>query len=165
MNGMKKLSNFIQSTAGRNAVPSHAIKTLSDRSKALQDLYTGGFYEFDIEQSSVKHKRPVIWADAEQLLEAVLTGSQIIGNYTVKVMADGGQGFFKISMSINPENYSLKHDYILVMDIEDDDAEDYWVGKEEKTVCSRWDYSKERKIDQHYKTSAGLHSARNERDI
>ena len=95
MNGMKRLSNFIQSTADRKAVPSHAIKTLSDRSKALQDLYTGGFYEFDIEQSSVKHKRPVIWAHAEQLLEVVLTERQIIGNYTVKVMADKGKDFSK----------------------------------------------------------------------
>ena len=127
MNGMKNLSNFIQSTAGRKTVPSHAIKTLLDRLKALQDLYIGGFYEFDIEQSSMKHKRPVIWADAKQLLEAVLPGRQIIGNYTVKVMAHGGQGFFKISMSIIPENYSSKHDDILEMDIEDDNAEEYWV--------------------------------------
>ena len=72
-------------------------------------------------------KRPVIWADAEQLLEAVFTGRQIIGNYTVKVMVDGGQGFLKISMSIIPENYSSKYDNILEMAIEDDDAEEYWV--------------------------------------
>ena len=32
----------------------------------------------------------------------------LVGNVLVKVIADGGQGFFKISLSIFPENYLPK---------------------------------------------------------
>lgn len=51
-----------------------------------------------------KKKRPVVWANAEELLEFVLQERQVIGYYIVKIMADGGQGFFKVCMSIIPDN-------------------------------------------------------------
>ena len=43
--------------------------------------------------------RPVVWADAEKLIETVLDKRYFVGDYLVKVMADGGQGFFKICLS------------------------------------------------------------------
>lgn len=47
----------------------------------------------------------MIFADAEELVEAVLEKRNFEGNHTLKIMADGGQGFFKISMTILPENH------------------------------------------------------------
>ena len=52
----------------------------------------------------------MVWADAEELLEAVLAEREMVGNVTIKVMADGGQGFFKICFSTIPENYSDESD-------------------------------------------------------
>ena len=42
----------------------------------------------------------MVWANAEKLLERVVSERNIIGQYNVKVMADGGQGFLKICFSV-----------------------------------------------------------------
>lgn len=57
-----------------------------------------------------KKGRPVVWTDAEELLEAVLKDRSLFGNYDLKVMAYGGQGFFKICMTVLPENFSPESD-------------------------------------------------------
>ena len=49
-----------------------------------------------------KEKRPVIWTNAEKIVEYVLEKQNFVDNYTIKVMADGGQGFFKVCFSIVP---------------------------------------------------------------
>lgn len=38
-------------------------------------------------------------------METVIQERHIIGNVQIKVMADGGQGFFKMCMTVLPENY------------------------------------------------------------
>ena len=40
-------------------------------------------------------QRPIIYADAEELVAAVTDARGYIGAVAVKVMADGGQGFLK----------------------------------------------------------------------
>ena len=70
----------------------------------LADYYKSGTYKFEVEKIAVKEDRAVIWANAQELLEAVLEERNVIGNYSVKLMADGGQGFFKVSMLIFFEN-------------------------------------------------------------
>lgn len=105
LNDMKKLNNFLRCTTGKKSVPSNITSHLSKKSKVLEHLYKDGIFEFDVEKVGGKVKRPVIWADAEEILETVLIERQVIGNYFVKVMADSGQGSFKVSMSILPENY------------------------------------------------------------
>ena len=101
---MRKLSHFLRCTAGRSSVPTYYEKHLSEKSKLLFNIYNEKILEFDIENEKKKEKRPVVWADAETLLETVVSKRHIIGNYVVKIMADGGQGFFKICMSVMPEN-------------------------------------------------------------
>ena len=64
-------------------------------------------FNFEVEsKSNVKkiEKRPVIWTKAEDILESVIAQREIIGNFFIKIMADGGQGFFKISMTVISEN-------------------------------------------------------------
>lgn len=53
----------------------------------------------------MKKIRPVVWANAGEVLEAVLDNRNQISNCDIKIMADGGQGFFKVCMSVTTENY------------------------------------------------------------
>lgn len=114
---MKILGNFIRCGAGRKSIPKKLLKETSDKGKLLQSLYKTGEFDFDIEkekkesnakernETTGKAKRPVVYADATELLEAVISERHLIGNYFVKVMADSGQGFLKMSMSIIPEDH------------------------------------------------------------
>lgn len=102
---MKKVTNYLRSNVGKNSVPAHYAKHMSKKSKILKDVYKLETLEFEC-KGKKKCKRPVVFADAEELLDAVVVERKFEGDVLVKVMADGGQGFFKISMSIFPENYS-----------------------------------------------------------
>lgn len=107
---MCKLSNFLRAHAGRASVPKDYKLHLYSKSNLLADIYDHGIYEFDVTDSKLKSQRPVIWADAEKLLDAVLQKRNVIGKYSVKVMADGGQGFLKICLSILTEDFLEKSD-------------------------------------------------------
>ena len=104
-NEIKKLTNMLRSTAGRKSVPAYYSQHVSERSRTLENICKSDEMKFDTE-SSVKENRPVVWADAEELVEAVVTKRNLIGMHKIKIMADsGGIAFFKICMSILPENY------------------------------------------------------------
>lgn len=107
-NQMKKIANFVRCGVGRKSIPPHYAKHLSDKSKVLENVYKHGIYNFDCENDSSKqkHPRPVVYADAEEILDAVIENRKLQGNVIVKALADGGQGFFKISLTILPETYS-----------------------------------------------------------
>lgn len=108
---MKQVTNLLRSSAGKKSVPAYFSKHTSDRSKLLEDVYYNSMLNFDIEGSKPKEQRPVIWANASELLDAVVEKRNIIGNVVVKIMADGGQGFFKICMTILPEGYFCDENY------------------------------------------------------
>lgn len=126
---MKNIITFIRSTAGRKSIPPDYFKQVSQRAKTLENVYRSDTLEFDVENNAanqkkaiggqknskqkrtvakkitLKQRRPVVWANAEEILNTVIDKRGLIGNYLVKVMADGGQGFFKIGMTIIPEDY------------------------------------------------------------
>ena len=106
VNQMKKIANFMSCSARKKSIPSHYSKHLSEHCKSLSDIYNEQWLEFDAEGDK-KEIRPVVWADAETLLDAVIDKRNLCGYYVIKLMADGGQGFFKISMTILPENYAV----------------------------------------------------------
>lgn len=106
-NKMIKVTNFLRSAVGKNSVPSHYQDHMSKKSKTLKDIYRKDKFKFECEGKKVD-ERPVVYADAEELLEAVVKERGFEGNVLVKITADGGQGFFKICMSIFPENYSAQ---------------------------------------------------------
>ena len=60
---------------------------------------------FDCDNTNVKKEQPIVFRNASKLLDFVIAQRKLKGNITIKIMADGGQGFFKISMRILPENY------------------------------------------------------------
>lgn len=100
---VKKVTNFIRTKAGKKSIPINYIKHASQKAKQLEDVYHCGEFDFDIEKLPEKEKRPVVYADAETLLDAVLEAREEFGEFEIKLMADGGKGFFKISMSILPK--------------------------------------------------------------
>lgn len=131
---MQKITNFLQCEIGQKAVPSHYRKTRSKASKILQEFYHIEHLLFDVENSKAKPEqkskeiRPVVYANATELLEAVVENRQLIGNYVVKVCADGGRDFFKISFTILPENYT-DDDIINLYKNESGDSDDFTVKK------------------------------------
>lgn len=137
LNQMKKLTNFLRCSAGKKSVPVNYYSHASQKGKTLKDLYKTGYFEFDLskkinkEESStekdgkqqklvktdLKEKRPVVWADAEELLDAVICHRQFVGDLDIKITADDGGGFFKISMSVSSrkdtqEEFGDDNDYI-----------------------------------------------------
>ncbi|CAG9762777.1 unnamed protein product [Ceutorhynchus assimilis] len=87
---MKKLSNFIRSSAGRKAVPKNYVKHCKERSTVLADIYKLENHEFEVSQKDELCSRPVVFADAQQLIEKVTEERESIGKMDVKVLADGG---------------------------------------------------------------------------
>lgn len=107
-NTMKKTLNFLRCNVGRKSVPAYYEAQMAKNSKILEDIYKEEVLEFDVKNCVIKKKRPVIYADAEELLDCIITKRNFIGNVNVKVMADGGQGFFKISMSVLPDDNEIQ---------------------------------------------------------
>lgn len=104
LNGMQKLTNFIRTQAGKKSIPVSYREIASQKSKILQDIYKTERFLFDVEgDDKCKCERAVVYADAEALLKAVLELREENNDVDIKIMADGGQGMFKICMSIFPK--------------------------------------------------------------
>ena len=104
---MKKFTNFIRVNAGKKNIPKFYRKHLSEKIRALEDIYKISQLNFDIPNKKGNNKslRYIVYADAEELLNKILEERSEDGNVLVKVMADGGQGFFKICFTVIPEIY------------------------------------------------------------
>lgn len=99
---IKKVTNFIRAGAGRGSVPVGYNNHAAAFSKSMENLYKVGIHQFDVEKENEKQDRPVVFGDAEDLLQKVIDARGLQNDFYVKVMADGGQGFFKICMSVLP---------------------------------------------------------------
>lgn len=102
---MKQLATFIRGTAGRKSIPANFSKQIAERANILKDFYKYDMFDFDVEKSDIPQKRPVVWCNSEEILEEVIVKRSLVGDYVIKIMADGGQGFFKVCMTILPGNY------------------------------------------------------------
>ena len=105
---MNKFTNFIRVNAGKQAIPKFYKKHLSEKGRALEDIYKLSELSFYISSKKRNNKalRYVVWADAEQLLNKMLEERCEDGNVLIKVMAYGGQGFLKICLTVIAENYA-----------------------------------------------------------
>ena len=101
---MKTFANFLRVHAGKKSVPSHYRDHVTTSGKHLADVYKKEVIQFENKEGKPL-LRPVVWADATELLDVVCTKREFFGRPTVKVMADGGQGFLKICVSVLPEGY------------------------------------------------------------
>lgn len=91
---MKKFTRFVRQKLGRKSIPNYYEIHMTEKGKLLENIYKVGIYEFDTTDKTQgsKEKRPVVLADAEEVVEKFLEEKNLIANYTVKVMADGGGG-------------------------------------------------------------------------
>lgn len=96
--GMLKMTNYLRAHLGRNSVSKNITKKLSEKSNLLESCYKAGNFSFDTKMG--KENRAVVWADAEELVSSVIDARNLVGNYSLKVSADGGQGFLKVCLSI-----------------------------------------------------------------
>ena len=102
-NHMKKVAHWLRVHAGRASVEPGYKNHVTKKGQSLSDLYKISYHDFEGQDSGIQ--LPVIWADAEELLSAVTDARNIGSTSFVKVMADGGQGFLKICLTVLPENY------------------------------------------------------------
>ncbi|KAJ8683890.1 hypothetical protein QAD02_019682 [Eretmocerus hayati] len=111
-NHMIKMTSFIRRTTGKNSIPSHYRERMSEQSKILDSHYKSKVLEFDVETTPVmiRKQRPVVYVDAEELLEFVLESRNMIGDFNIKVFTDSGQGSLKMSMSIFPSSETNAND-------------------------------------------------------
>ena len=93
-----------QSSWGRSSVEPGFANHISKKGQMLSDIYKLSYHTF--EEGEGKSDKPVIWAKAEDLLAAISDAREIVGPSFVKVMADGGQGFLKICLTVLPDNYN-----------------------------------------------------------
>ena len=107
---MAKVTNLIRVGGGKKAVPAYYREHASEKSKSLQHIYHNKVEYFDVEGSKTQEERHIVQADCEEILDTIKEVRQLEGIPTVKIMADGGQGFLKICASIYPENYSPELD-------------------------------------------------------
>ena len=77
----------------------------------MKNIYKEGLYEFQTDKEGIKN-RPVVYDNATQLLDFVFEKRNIehIEKTKIKLMADGSQDFFKISISISTEEDGEKEE-------------------------------------------------------
>lgn len=104
-NKFKKVVTLIREKAGKQSIPANFSQHISEKGKTLERYYQTSHLEFDV-SDKIKEFRPVVWADPSQLVDAVIEERGLIGFYKILVSADGGQGSFKICLTITstPEN-------------------------------------------------------------
>ena len=136
---MKKIVNWVRVSAGRNAIPPYYREHMQATGRSLESLYNITHAEFDLEGKEKKREqRPVVWADAESLLDAVNEERGNTGPVFVEIMADGGQGFLKIAMTVLPEHYDPALDRAPSSDDEQEAVDGDWGSPpEEETFLRR----------------------------
>ncbi|KAL7297469.1 hypothetical protein TKK_0009839 [Trichogramma kaykai] len=109
---MNKMTNFIQTVAGRDCISTNYKGHMHRKSTLLEDVYKKGVYIFETERGT-KESRPVVYANASKLLELIFENRDIntIEYSKIKLMADGGQGFFKISIAVLTEEFSKSDEH------------------------------------------------------
>ena len=102
---MKNIAKWLRVHGGRDSVEPGYANTVTKVGQKLADLYKLEYHNFEGKEG-IKVKRPVVYADAEELVATVTDARGYLGVVFVKVMADGGQGFLKICVTVLPENYN-----------------------------------------------------------
>jgi hypothetical protein len=84
----------------------------------MEDLYQVDWVDLETGNGKVE-KRPVFYGNATKILDYVCEKRQITGPCFIKLLADSGQGSFKVSLIILPQCYNAEHDTEYEKDDED----------------------------------------------
>ena len=101
---MKGTANWIRTAFGRKSIEPGYVDHMIDRSKKLKDLYHVREDVFDLDGGR-RGIRPIVYANSEEILDRVMDKRNYVGYPNVIVLADGGGGFFKICLTVLPEDY------------------------------------------------------------
>ena len=101
---MKGTANWIRTVFGRKSIEPGYADHVVDISKKLEDLYHVKEDIFDLEGGK-RDTRPIVFANAEEILDRVMEERYYVGYPNVIALADGGGGFFKICLTVLPENH------------------------------------------------------------
>ena len=147
---MRGIAQWIRTNVGRKAIEPAYATHITEQGKILSDIYHLSYETFDVEKGEKEKKekrevRPVIWGDAEQLVTSVADHRDIGGNLFIKVMADDGQRFLKICMTILPPINDPELDRAVT---EDEDA-----SQDEYELKKRSTYKEGGGIGQHKQSS------------
>lgn len=72
-NKMRKLSTFVRSQTGWKSVLTNYHCHVSEKINSFEEVYkSSDTFEFETSTSKTKEKRPVVWANASELVEAVI---------------------------------------------------------------------------------------------
>ena len=102
---MQGIAHWLRVNSGRKSVKPGFANHLTKKGQKLSELYNLTYLEVDVHDGK-RSERPVVWANSEKLLHSISDERGYVGKLFVKVMADGGQGFLKVCLTILPENYS-----------------------------------------------------------
>lgn len=111
-NEMRRFTNFIRCTAGKQSIPPYYREHISEQLKLMEHLYHAETHEFVCDDSGTLKTRPVVYGNAEKIVDFVKNERKITGDIKIKVMADGGQGFLKICLSIYSEEDLPQNDIV-----------------------------------------------------
>ena len=105
---MKGVANWLRATFKKRSIVSTGYKDhLVEETSKLSDLYhVNESISLDGE-GGVDVKRPIIYANCEEIVERVCIERGYLGSPSITVMADGGGGFFKVCCTIIPEDYDF----------------------------------------------------------
>lgn len=99
-NSVKKLAHWMRVHGGRQILPPYIRSSVSMAGKALKTLYTVESHEMIVDKDGRKENRPVFYGNATAILDKVCEERGIAGPCFIKVLADSGQGSFKVSMIV-----------------------------------------------------------------
>ena len=109
-NSAKKLTHWLRVHGGRQILPPYIRTAVSMCGKTLESLYCVEEFEMVVDKYGRKEKRPVFYGNATAVMNAVCDARNITGPCFVKVMADSGQGSFKISVIIKEHDNAEEDD-------------------------------------------------------
>ena len=92
---MKGTANWIRTVFGTKSIEPGYADHVVDISKKLEDLYHVKEDMFDLEGGK-RDTRPIVFANAEEILDRVMEERNDVGYPNVIALADGRGGFFKI---------------------------------------------------------------------
>lgn len=110
-NAMKKMSHWLRVHGGRKILPPYIRTKITAAGKKLDDVYSLTWMPFDVGQGHIEN-RPVFYGKAMNIVDTIMEYREMAGPCFIKVMADSGQGSFKISLAIIPENYNPETDSV-----------------------------------------------------
>ena len=105
---LKDAGHWIRKTFGRKTIQPYFRESTSEALKEFDDLYQEEVLPFHT-TTGTETAKPLIYAEAETLLDFVCNKRNLTGDLIIKLYMDGGQGTFKLCLSIFPKSQGQEY--------------------------------------------------------